>query len=112
MSNNSQDEPDEYEIIFDGSKPNSDQGTVEDILEKEASDTVGPPTGFINVDPETSDDFITDGTADSGDQDIDDGIFAPARREKPQGKKTSFFLCVGGLFAFFGGCGVVYFEKD
>lgn len=108
MSNNSQDEPDEYEIIFDGSKPNSDQGTVEEILEKEASDTVEPPAGFIDVDPETSDDFITDGTADSGDQDIDDGIFAPARREKPQGKKSSSLMWAVSLLAFVGVGAFVY----
>lgn len=108
MSNNSQDEPDEYEVIFDGSKSNSDQGTVEEISETGGADAVEPPAGFIDVEPETSDDFITDGTTDSGDQDIDDGIFAPARREKPQGKKSSSLMWAVSLLAFVGVGAFVY----
>jgi Flp pilus assembly protein TadD len=108
MSNNSQDEPDEYEVIFDGSKSNSDQGTVEGASEAGVSETVEPPAGFIDVESETSDDFITDGTTDSGDQDIDDGIFAPVRREKPEVKKSSSLMLAVSLLAFVGVGAFVY----
>ena len=71
MSNNSQDEPDEYEIIFDGSKTDSNSIEGEEVLEVNSPDIVSSSEEIISAGDETSDDFITDGASDTGDQDID-----------------------------------------
>lgn len=108
MSKNGQDEPDELEVIFDATKLPSEQDTVIDASNGDTADTVESPTGFIDVELGTSDDFITDSAPETEDQDIEDGIFAPVRREKPEGKKSASLMFAVSLLAIVGVGAVVY----
>ena len=107
MSKNSQDEPDEYDAIFDGANADSAKDTT---IEVSDGDVLGE-SEYIDAEIDETAGFtkVNNGeAADDQDQDIDDGIFAPARRDKAEGKKSSSLMWAVSLLAFVGVGAFVY----
>lgn len=89
MSKNSQDGSDEYEVIFDGA---STETKKYDVIDAEVSE-------------ETS--LKSDGF-ELSDEDIEEGIFAPERREKQKSKKSSSLMVAVSVLALAGVGAFVY----
>jgi tetratricopeptide (TPR) repeat protein len=108
MSNNSQDEPDEYEIIFDGSNPASSSQSKIEISDAEpvgSTDYIDAEVGSVDDDPDS---FMKNHQSDAEEGDIEDGIFAPVRKSKGVGKKTASLMWAVSLLAFVGVGAFVY----
>lgn len=104
MSKNSQDEPDEYESIFDRSNPDSAQQTAIEVSDGEHTNS----PDYIDAEGNESDPFMKNYQSDAEDADIEDGIFAPGRKEKKTGKKTAPLMWAVSLLAFVGVGAFVY----
>lgn len=105
MSNKSQDEPDEYEIIFDGANSGSRK---EAVIEENDNDSL-EVSEYADV--AIDDSGVFDGKVahnEGDDQDIEEGIFAPSRREKPEGRKNASLMWAVSLLAFVGVGAFVY----
>ena len=106
MSNNSQDEPDEYAIIFDGPNSNSTEDTKIEVSDAEPESE--SPSEYIDAAVDETDAFMKDHQSDAEDEDIEEGIFAPVRKTKSVGKKTASLMWAVSLLAFVGVGAFVY----
>lgn len=114
MSNNSQDEPNEYEIIFDGTTSNSSANTKIEVSDAEPEEVVqtDSPSEYIDAEVDSdindADGFMKNHQSDAEDGDIEDGIFAPVRKPKTVGKRTASLMWAVSLLAFVGVGAFVY----
>jgi len=104
MSKNSQDGSDEYDVIFDDLQSDGASNSKIEVSDAEPADNVVDAIVVDSIDAEMNDVQ----SAQSSDDDIEEGIFAPERREKPAAKKSSSLMVAVSLLAFVGVGAFVY----
>ena len=104
MSNNNKDEPNEYDVIFDNSNSDSDRQTTIEVSDGEEI----KPRDYIDVEELEIPTSAPEENLDGEDGDIEEGIFAPVRKERSAGKKTAPLMWAVSLLAFVGVGSFVY----
>lgn len=105
MSNNNQDQPDDYDAIFDSSTSEADNQTTIEVSDGDEIKS----QDYIDVEELEIPTSEPKEYAEGEEGDIEEGIFAPARnKERPAGKKTAPLMWAVSLLAFVGVGSFVY----